>query len=94
MKKVVVTRHLALVRVMIEEGVIGVDVPAIEHATAEDVRGCHVFGVLPLTLAALADRVTVPDLRVPAELRGKELNEAEVRAHLRGWRTFVVQEVE
>ena len=91
MEKIVVTRHPALVRVMIKDGIIGADVPVIPHATPEDVTGRHVFGVLPLPLAALADRVTVPDLRVPPELRGKELTEEQIRKYLRGWRTFNVQ---
>ena len=90
---IVITRHPALVRVMIEDGIVNAGVQVIPHANVEDVKGRHVFGVLPLPLAAEAARVTVPDLRVPPEMRGKELTAEQVREYLHGWRTFVVKEV-
>ena len=42
--------------------------------------GKHVFGVLPMRLAALAGRFTEVTLQVPAELRGKELTLEEVNS--------------
>ena len=91
---IVITRHPALVRVMIEDGVIEDGVKVIPHASVDDVRGKHVYGVLPLAFAAEAAQVTVPDLRVPAEMRGKELTVEQVREYLHGWRTFTVKEVD
>ena len=76
---VVVTRHPALVEYLTELGVVPAGTEVVTHATAEQVRGRHVFGVLPLHLAAEAASVTEVTLRVPAELRGVELTLEQVR---------------
>ena len=60
------------------------------HAAPEDVRGKHVYGVLPLALAAEASQVTEIALRLPAELRGVELSEEQVRQHMAGICTYKV----
>jgi hypothetical protein len=88
---VIVTRHAALVEVLAEDyGYVG---PVISHATADDVRGKCVVGVLPLHLAAVAESVTEVTLNLPPELRGKELTVEEVRKHLKGLTTYRVEEV-
>lgn len=78
-RPVVVTRHPALVEYLTELGVVPAGTEVVTHATAEQVRGRHVFGVLPLHLAAEAASVTEVPLHVPAELRGVELTLEQVR---------------
>lgn len=78
-KKKIVTRHQALVAYLLETGVVDEATPVITHATPDDVRGAHVIGVLPLSLAALAARVTEVPLRLAPEDRGKELSLERVR---------------
>ena len=90
---VIVTRHPALVTILVADGIAPAGAPAIAHATPEDVRGKHVYGVLPLSLAAEADRVTEIALRLPQELRGQELTETQVRQYMAGIRTYEVREV-
>jgi len=76
--KIVVTRHKGLVQYLINKGLITKDVPVISHATVDDVRGKHVIGVLPLWLAVYTDKMTIVKLRIPTNMRGKELTEEEV----------------
>ena len=87
---VVVTRHPALVEYLNELGVVPAGTEVVAHATAEQVRGRHVFGVLPLHLAAEARRVTEVPLHVPAELRGVELTLAQVRQFAGPLTSYVV----
>ena len=70
---VVVTRHLGLVEYLIELGLCSKDTQIIQHGTAEDVRGKHVIGVLPMYLAVLAESITEVHMSIPEELRGQEL---------------------
>jgi len=59
----------------------GMEIPVVSHADAECVRGKHVLGVLPLSLAKHAASVTeveMPLLR--PDQRGKELTPAEMDA--------------
>ena len=70
---VVVTRHAALVQLLVERGIVMPGTPVIAHATPEDVRGKHVIGVLPMPLAALAICVTEVQLNMAPEDRGVEL---------------------
>jgi len=77
---VVVTRHDALVALLRERGIIqGDDVTVLAHASADDVRGRHVIGVLPLSLAALAASVTEIPLSLTPDMRGRELGLDELR---------------
>lgn len=74
MNEVIVTRHPALVELLRERGIIEGNATVLEHATPADVQGKDVIGVLPLSLAALANSVTEIPLALTAEMRGKELD--------------------
>lgn len=81
MDKIVVTRHPALVDLLVERGIIKPGTPVIAHATPDQVAGKHVIGVLPLSLAALANSVTEVPLALTKELRERgELDIATLRA--------------
>jgi len=87
----IVTRHEALVTVLSEDYKITGDV--MPHAGAEEVRGRHVVGVLPLHLAAEAATLTVVDLQIPPDVRGRELTTDEVRRFSRGLVTYRVEKL-
>ena len=55
---IVITRHAPLVEYLHEIGIIDDTARVIAHAAPDDVRGQHVIGVLPLSLAALCASVT------------------------------------
>lgn len=67
----IVTRHQGLVDWLASRGITG-DVMA--SVTPDDVRGKHVIGVLPLHIAAVADKVTTVSFQCPPDLRGKDLS--------------------
>ncbi len=79
METVVITRHPALVELLIERGIIAEGTLVIKHATLRDVSGKHVVGVLPLSLAVAAEKVTEISLAHTEEDRGKELNIQRLR---------------
>jgi len=79
MGKVVVTSNTNFVSFLRESGLVGDDVRVIPHATPDDVRGKHVIGSIPLSLAALADSVTEIPINVTRELQGKELDLTTLR---------------
>ena len=76
---VVVTRHAALVALLVERGLVAGDVPVIAHATESDIRGKHVIGVLPMSLARHALSVTEIPLALEAADRGAELGIERLR---------------
>lgn len=76
---IVVTRHPALRELLVERGIISPDTPVISHASPDDIRNRHVIGVLPLSLAALAESVTEIPLRLTEEMRGRELSIDDLR---------------
>ena len=67
---IIVTRHKALAEYMLTEGIAPPGTPIIPHAKPIHVQGAHVYGVLPLRLAALAFAVT----EVPLRLEDEDLN--------------------
>ena len=67
--ELVVTRHKPLVTYLIEQGIVSSDTPVIEHATAEDVAGKHVIGVLPHHLSSKAASVTEVPMNMTLEDR-------------------------
>jgi putative CRISPR-associated protein (TIGR02620 family) len=90
---IVVTRHPTLVDYLREQGLIGPDAEVISHATPEQIRGRHVVGVLPLSLACEAASVTEIPLALAPEDRGQELSLERVREIAGAPVTYVVQEV-
>jgi putative CRISPR-associated protein (TIGR02620 family) len=93
-KVLVVTRHPALVELLRERGLITGDVEVLTHASEADVAGRHVYGVLPLNLAAAAERVTEIPLALTPELRGVELGLDTLRRVAGEARTYVVRVIE
>lgn len=69
---VIVTRHSTLAQHLSEKYGIKAD-SVISHATAKDIAGCNVIGILPNRLACWAISITEVDLDIPAEFRGVEL---------------------
>ncbi len=93
MKKLVVTRHKALFDYLLEQGLIESDTESISHASIEDVRNKHVFGVLPYWLSSKADKYTEIQLRIPFDKRGKELTLEEIRFYALKDKTYKVMEI-
>ena len=91
MKTIVVTRHAALVDYLVRSKICPPNPDVREHVTENDVRGAHVIGVLPLHLAALAERVTVVPLHLTPEMRGQELDLATVTRIAGDPQTYVVR---
>lgn len=90
MKKLIVTRHAALVEYIFECGLAPRDTEVVAHATAEQVRGRHCIGPMPMRLAALAASVTEIPLNLPPHLRRVELTLDQVRTLAREPETYVV----
>jgi putative CRISPR-associated protein (TIGR02620 family) len=90
---VVVTRHKALVALLVERGIIDAAASVIEHASPANVAGKHVIGVLPLSLAALAASITEIPLALTAEDRGQELSLDRLRQIAGAPARYVVQKV-
>lgn len=88
----VVTRHPGLVDYLRAEGIINAGTPVVSHATPSDLEGKDVLGVLPVHLAAYCATLSVVPLEIPAELRGQELNEEQVRQYAGPVTHYVVQE--
>ena len=74
----IVTRHKGLVDHLKTIGMIDEKTEVLAHASAEDVAGKHVCGVLPHSLSCLTETFTEIPLVLPPELRGKELTESQV----------------
>lgn len=92
LRRVVVTRHPALVELLREWGLVDGDVVVLSHASEADVAGAHVYGVLPLSLAAAAARVTEVPLDLSPELRGVEIGIETLRRIAGTARTYIVRE--
>jgi putative CRISPR-associated protein (TIGR02620 family) len=88
--ELVVTRHAGLVEVLAGKGLCPAGTPVIAHARPSDVKGKHVAGVLPLSLAAECASVTEVTLNLPAEMRGTELTAAQLRQYMTGVSRYVV----
>ena len=86
----VVTRHKGLLAYLKTIGLADNGTQVIEHATADQLRGQTVVGVLPLHLAAAADYVIEIPMNIPPELRGVELDETQVAQYAGDARTYKV----
>ena len=88
---VVITRHNGLVEHLKDINLIDDSAVIISHATAEDIAGKDVVGVLPHSLSVQAKTFTeVPLIGLPAELRGQELTVEHMKEYAGDPVTYVV----
>lgn len=90
----VVTRHPALLTVLIERGLVDTNTPIVTHASEDQVRGKHVLGVLPHRLSSLCGLYTELSINVPPEMRGRELTVEQVREYASAPVTYSVAVVD
>lgn len=86
----IITRHRALATYL--RG-LGIKAPIVAHAQPADVRGKHICGVVPLSLASHAASVTVVPLHISQAMRGKELTYDDIRAVADTPQRYVVKRV-
>jgi hypothetical protein len=89
---IVVTRHVGTVEYLRRKGLIGEQTKILVRAKPDDVRGKHVYGVIPIYLACYAEKVSMVTLDLPKEAQGRELTPDEVSKYCKGIRTFTVTE--
>lgn len=87
----IVTRHTALVALLVERGLAGESTPVISHVSDPSILdGKVVAGVLPLSLAARCAAVVEVPLDLSPDERGKELDLARMREIAGKTTTYVV----
>ena len=93
-KKLIVTRHPALVQYLKDKGYIDDSVEHLTFAAIADVKDKHVFGILPNWLACHTDKFTEVQLRLPTGKRATELTMDEIKFYANKPRTYIIREVE
>lgn len=88
----VVTRHQGLLDFLVEQGIEYDE--HLTHATAEDLKGKSVLGVLPVHLACECEFFTELEMNIPLEMRGKELDVNQVREYGIRFNTYFVTKTE
>jgi len=93
-EKICVTRHVALYDYLVSECIIPEGTIRLNRATPDDIRGFHVYGKLPYCLAAHCARYTELELRVPMNMRGRELSLEQIASLVKRPRTYKVIEIQ
>lgn len=91
---VVITTQPALVEYLRELGMADNWTRVIQRVTPDDIRDLRVVGTLPLSLAAIADRVTEIPIIGPPELRGRRLTIAQIKLYACAPLTYRVRQIE
>lgn len=89
----VITRHPALLDYLKEIGFADEKTVVLPHATAEQIKGHRVIGVLPHSLSCLCSTFTEIPLNIPQELRGTELNIEQIRQFAGSPATYMVHKI-
>ena len=91
--ELIVTRHPALVELIIERGLATPETPVLTHAGPDDVKNKRVAGVLPHSLSVLCSLFVEIPLRLAPEDRGQELTIERMREIAGGTVKYAVSEV-
>lgn len=97
LEKLIVTRHQGLVEYFKKEGLVDGATAVVAHVgNPDELKGKHVFGVLPIHLAAAAERVTHVPLNLPREVMAerRELSLEEMRPYIGERMTYQVHELD
>lgn len=90
--KIVVTRQPGIYKYLIEKGYVPKDTPHVAFAKVEDVQDKHAFGLLPTWLACHTALYSEVQIKVPIELRGKELPYDNIEFYINDIRTYTIKE--
>lgn len=90
---IVVSRWSAMRDYLVETGFVPPDARLVNHATAADLDGKHVFGHLPFHLAKYCASVTVVPVLVPTHRKGVELTVEDLREYAGDPETYEVTEI-
>ena len=94
LEKVVVTEWDGLYEYMVREDIIEPGVPRYAGKVSRDeIAGKHVYGILPVYLAAAAALVTEVPVRAPPGMYNQELSVAEIGKYARPMRHYRVVEI-
>lgn len=77
----VITRHASLTQYLMNIVLIDDTATVLEHASPADIQDKDVIGVLPHSLSVLTKTFTEVPLRLPSELRGKELSVSDLEQY-------------
>lgn len=90
-EKVVVTRHKCIMQYLLNKGLIDKNTKHLSFAKPEDIQGKHVFGILPNWLACQTAKFTELHLRLPVELRGRDLTLAQIETYIVEPVTYIIR---
>ena len=88
MNKIIVSRHPAMKEYLMHVGMVDEFTPSYTHVERSDVEGKHVFGMIPVWLAAHADRLTEIPVITPPSVRGAELTLEHLMKYARAPQTY------
>ena len=94
MEKIVSSSFEGMAEYLEHIGVLGPEAKVVWNAKADDVEGKHVFGSVPLHVAAHAAYVTDVSFEIPKSLRSVPLTLEQRIRYARPMRTFQVTEVD
>ena len=88
----VITEHAVIAEFLVDKGLAPASAAVVPVADIEDVRGKHIFGNVPVGLAAVARSVTVMEVSGPpvAAKKKKGITIADVEAVFQGVRRYSV----
>lgn len=94
MKKIIVSKHFGVIEYIIRMGIADRDTPVFPSVSHHAVKGCHVIGIVPFSIAASCALYTEVKVGLPPQEYNKELTFDEVRARIKEVRTYRVELVE
>ena len=91
---IIVTRHQAAREYLIKHGIVPKNTPSLSVCTEKDIQGKHVYGYLPIHLAAKTKSYTELPVRPPKSLTSRELNLNEFEFYVGTLTTYEVKEID
>ena len=93
MDKIIVTKHKAVEQFIRESGLVPGYVKCHKSVTPNFIKDKHVYGILPLSLAAEAELFTEVKITLPKSEKNKRLSLEELKPLVKGVVTYTVKKI-
>lgn len=93
MEKIIVTRHSAVEKYIRGNNLVPKDTKCYPTVTKEFVKGKHVYGIVPFSIAAEAELFTEVKITIRKGVKSKELSLEELQGCVKEVQTYVVKKV-
>lgn len=94
MEKIIVSKHESVEKYLKEQEIVPGYIKRYPFVNEDFAKGKHIYGIVPMNIAALAGKFTEVKITLHHSEKYKEVSASRINAQVKNVRTYIVTELE